>query len=115
MDSKFSVLDSNSFNVTQEKNFVKLEILGKEICDYDVEFICVDTLETLYKTKISNNMWTSCDSTQKRVKICIHNCITSKVKIFWPESMNIINESGSLGDILAWLPVVDEFTKIKCS
>ena len=27
--------------------------------------------------------------------------------------MNIINESGSLGDVLAWLPVVDEFTKIK--
>ena len=113
MDSKFSVLDSNNFEVTQEKDFVKLEILGKEICDYDVEFICVDTLETLYKTKISNNMWTSCNSSQKRLKIRIYNCITSKVKIFWPESMNIINESGSLGDVLAWLPVVDEFTKIK--
>ncbi len=111
-ESKFLDLHSNTFSVNREDDIVKVEIMGHEVCDYEIKFVDLETYEILYQTKITNGMWSSCASNSK-LKVLIYNCITCKTETFWPDDLNIINESGSLGDALAWVPVVNEFTKLK--
>jgi autotransporter strand-loop-strand O-heptosyltransferase len=89
----------------------KVEILGDELQEYNVEFINKDTNQVLHSTKISNNMWTACS---KRYyipwQIKINGEIIDELNLKGKDVI-ISMESKSLGDTIAWAPYVVEFSK----
>jgi autotransporter strand-loop-strand O-heptosyltransferase len=95
----------------------KVEILGNLSRKYLIEFIDEKTGTVHHSTTISNNMWTTCS---------IKYCKDWKI-VITPDNPNdeqtilrfdptrkrvyIALESSSLGDTLAWVPMVEEFRK----
>lgn len=94
----------------------KIEILGSDKFDYKVFFIDDDTGVILFESDIGTNMWTTCNIRYfVNWKIIIHNkTLDTKESIFFNptgKKVYIINESPSLGDSIAWMPIVDAFQK----
>jgi autotransporter strand-loop-strand O-heptosyltransferase len=92
----------------------KVEIKGDNDYKYEIKFIDLDTNIIHHSGIINNNMWISCNieyfcnwrinikniflNTEKNIDINLKN---KKVKI--------VNESSSLGDLISWVPYIQEF------
>lgn len=91
------------------------EILGKEEKEYLVKFIDKDSDEVVYETKIKNNNWCRCLReyyTNWRVEIYYNNKLIKYHDFDLKDKKVLINiDSKSLGDTIAWVPVVNEFKK----
>lgn len=94
----------------------KIEILGSNQINYKIKFIDKQTENNEYESEISTNMWSRCDI--KRFcdwRISVENLQTNELKYYDFDASNkrikIINESPSLGDLIAWVPYVEEFRK----
>ena len=95
----------------------KVVIEGNKKADYLVKFINDDSKELLYESTITNNCWVAC-AYQYAInwKIEIYeNGTLWKTRIYDPMGQRVYVhlDSNSLGDSLAWMPVVDEFRKQK--
>ena len=97
----------------------KVEINGDEQGDYRVQFIDKKTNQIKYETTIKNNCWAKC-SIEYYVDWEIK--VFHKEKLFYVHNFNPENkrvyialDSKALGDTLAWLPMVVEYSKVnKC-
>jgi autotransporter strand-loop-strand O-heptosyltransferase len=95
-------------------NSAKVEIVGSFDYNYLVQFIDQDTGAIAYQTNIRNNMWSLCNPVYfVNWKIVVTNLVTKQVtehKLdFKNKKISIINESGSLGDCLAWVNSISRF------
>lgn len=101
--------DNNQFNISFEQE-AKIEILGAEESDYSVQFFNSKG-DLVYTVKLSVNMWASSSAVDCGGKVVVVNLRNNKMQefIFKKNNNEIINESGSLGDSIAWLPVVNQY------
>lgn len=89
----------------------RVEIVGDEYEEYQVEFVNKQTNEIIHSGKISNNMWIACGKKYYipwQIKIngeIVHELNLENEKVI------ISMESRSLGDTIAWAPYVVEFSK----
>ena len=94
---------------------VKVEILGSTYADYEVIFCDDDSGEILYSSHIKNNMWAKCNidyHVNWKVDVISGGILVKTFKLdLNGKRVKIINDSGSIGDILAWIPAVEAFTK----
>lgn len=94
-----------------------VEITGSVENKYRIEFIDKRTDTVVHTSNISNNMWTSCSRkycVDWKIVITPENPIEESTTIeFNPtgKRVYISLDSKSLGDTLAWFPMVDEFRK----
>ena len=93
-----------------------VEILGDSGNKYHVKFIDSLTNKTLYECGISPNQWTKCSIRYfVNWRIEIENLSTGEVMIdrFDPRGkiIRVSLDSSSLGDTIAWMPHVNEFTE----
>tara|TARA_R100000152_G_C6781847_1_gene217332 strand:+ start:3823 stop:8139 length:4317 start_codon:yes stop_codon:yes gene_type:complete len=106
----------NSINV-DFKEFPKVEIIGSQNKKYDVSFIDDDTGEVLYSAEIQNNSWCGCNIkyfVNWRILIFdkeTHEQLLNKKIKYEDKRVYVWFDSKSIGDTLAWLPVVEEFRK----
>ena len=110
MDEK---VDNNKIFTSFTPN-VKLEIIGNDNYQYDVKFIDLNTNKIQYSDIIKNNMWTSCNIEYFcNWRVIVKNLILNTEKIIDLNLKNkrvkIVNESPSLGDLISWVPYVQEF------
>ena len=89
----------------------RVEIIGDEDKSYLVEFVNKNTDEVLHSGTINNNMWIACGK-----KYYIPWIIKINGEIIYDLNLKdkkvlISMESKSLGDTLAWVPYVVEFSK----
>jgi autotransporter strand-loop-strand O-heptosyltransferase len=104
---------SNRVEITEDKG-CKVEILGPAEETYRVKFLNKKDNKLLHEVDITNNMWCSTGLTEGlEWKIILTENSTGKVTEYSSapkdETVSIVNESGSLGDAIAWIPVVNEF------
>ena len=94
-----------------------VEIAGSLSNKYKIEFIDNKSGTIVHTSKINNNMWTSCSRkycTDWKIVITPEDPIEEVSVIeFNPtgKRVYISLDSKSLGDTLAWFPMVDEFRK----
>jgi autotransporter strand-loop-strand O-heptosyltransferase len=99
---------------------VKAEVLGSDKKQYVVDFIDKDLGAIVYRSNINNNMW--CAPSKKfftNWQVNIYEKVADKDLILvYSEGLDLkgkrvkINlETSSLGDLLAYVPVVDAFQK----
>lgn len=94
----------------------KVEITGSLKDNYFIEFINQKNNSLVYSSEISNNMWSS-TAYQYFIDWKINVKSNSSKEVFTQsinlqnQSVKIINESPSLGDCIAWTPIVSEFQK----
>jgi len=94
----------------------KVEIVGSESKKYNVKLIDNKNNNVIYESTISNNMWAKSDMKyfiDWRVEV---SDLDGKSVVIYNLNLNgkkvkIVNESGSLGDGIAWLSYVDLFQK----
>lgn len=99
----------NSFTISYKQNSVKLEIVGNLVCSYNVEFLDEDD-NVIFNSTINNNMWCACNiQDHQKIFIRVNNIDFNKCYVLDAVTRDIVNESGSLGDFLAWVPVVNEY------
>ena len=101
------VTDNNNIDISFNQE-AKVEILGSQSFNYDVKFLNYNN-EIAYSTRLSTNMWAACSSIDRSGKVLVTNLSNNKTLEFGFQNANLINESGSLGDSLAWLPVVNQY------
>lgn len=106
-------IDNNKIFTSFTPN-VKLEIIGNDNYTYDVQFIDLDTNKIHYSDIIKNNMWTSCNIEYFcNWRIIVKNLMLNTEKIIdlnlENKRVKIVNESPSLGDLISWVPYVQEF------
>ena len=92
-------------------NGPKVEILGEDEMEYEIEFIDSDTNEIVHKSNISNNMWTTCGReyfTNWIIKI--NGEIYDRFDVT-EKRVLIYLDSNSIGDTIAWTPYAVEFAK----
>lgn len=92
----------------------KVEILGANHLEYNVKFIDDKTDDIVFQDNIHNNMWTKPNiSYFKDWRIEITEKSSNEktyVKLdLKGKDVKIINESPSLGDLIAWMPVIETF------
>lgn len=108
--------------VKKQKNIINvgfqdgpfIEILGPNEEEYEIIFEDTSNGSLVHSAKIKNNMWTSCN-----IKYYVPWKIKIKTKSSYEEiNLNlknqkvcIINESGSIGDTIAWMDAIDKFQK----
>lgn len=131
---KFQMKDQllNIYRITEQKNRTskevknkflvdlndgcKFEITGSNNKEYDVVFRDRKNNAEIYRSRIKNNMWCA-PSTKYFVDWNIEITeIESREKTVYNLDLNdkivkIVNESPSLGDVIAWIPMVSEFQK----
>ena len=92
---------------------VKIEITGNNYYKYIATFINKSNDKVFYESLLTNNMWAASEQEPpEKVKITVKNLITKEVFTFEKSNdrkVSVINQSGSLGDTLAWTPVVNRF------
>lgn len=94
----------------------KLEIRGNLNYKYQIEFIDLNTDKIYHSGIINNNMWISCNVEYycnwrivvKNLTLDIEKHIDLDLK---NKKVKIVNESPSLGDLISWVPYVQEFKK----
>ncbi len=91
------------------------EILSNEDKEYLVKFIDQDKNEVIYQTKIKNNNWCRCLReyyVNWRIEIYHNDKLIKSHNLNLEDKKVLINiDSRSLGDTIAWVPIVDEFRK----
>lgn len=108
--------EPNKINCTFVPN-PKVEITGDVHVLYRIKFVDDNTGKTHFESIINTNMWTACGTTYFcNWKIIVYNFklgIETIIRLdLKDKKVRIVNESGSLGDAIAWMPAVDEFQKI---
>jgi len=108
-------LDSNQIFATFIQG-PKIEIKGDENYKYEVIFIDSETNKIHHSGYINNNMWISCNIQYYcNWKIIVKNILLNTEEIInlnlKNKKIKIVNESPSLGDLIAWIPYVEEFRK----
>lgn len=101
-------------------NFVdgpRVTINGPKQANYNVKFIDQETNREVYVSSISNNCWCACSikyAMDWRIEIYEDGKLW-KTHIFNPEGKRVYVhlDSNSLGDSLAWFPLVEEYRKQK--
>lgn len=93
----------------------RVSVEGPVQANYRVLFIDDDNNRTIYETEIGNNSWAACSIkylVNWRIEV-YENGNLWKVHKFNPEGKRVYVhlDSSSLGDTLAWFPVIDEFRK----
>jgi autotransporter strand-loop-strand O-heptosyltransferase len=109
-------LFENSIN---KIDFLKIDCEGGEdfiFTNENKEFIKENVKKIVVETHGDSkneimNMLQSCDFNVIEDKITQSTSILYAKKIIKDNTINIINESGSLGDAIAWVPMVNEFAK----
>jgi len=101
------ITDNNNIDISFNQE-AKVEILGSQSFNYDIKFLNYNN-EIAYSTRLSTNMWAACSSIDRSGKVLVTNLSNNKTLEFGFQNTNLINESGSLGDSLAWLPVVNQY------
>ncbi len=107
----------NTNKVTLDyKEGCKVEIIGSESKKYELKFIDNEKNNVVYETTVSNNMWAKpgikyyvdwrVELTDLESRVCTIYNLNLKGK-----RVKIVNESGALGDCIAWFPIVDLFQK----
>jgi autotransporter strand-loop-strand O-heptosyltransferase len=94
----------------------KLEIRGNLNYKYQIEFIDLNTDKIHHSGIINNNMWISCNVEYycnwriivKNLSLDIEKHIDLDLK---NKKVKIVNESPSLGDLISWVPYIQEFKK----
>lgn len=119
-NTPITIKDSKKPKNVVHYNFIgspHVEILGSFSNKYQIDFIDNKSGETIHRANISNNMWTKCSIKYcKDWKIVVtpeNNIEEPTVIEFNPtgQKVYISLDSKSLGDTLAWFPVVEEFRK----
>lgn len=98
------------------KEGCKVEIIGNESKKYKVKLIDNKNNNIIYESDLSNNMWAK--SSLKyyvdwRVEVqdlTLNVCTIYNLNLK-EKRVKIVNESGALGDCIAWIPYVDLFQK----
>ena len=112
MNSKFYVLDNNKITHSFENTIGKVEILGSDDFNYLVKFFNSEG-QVSFEDKITNGMWS-----KGLIGVCGRAEVTNlsnfkKITLYFKNKrdsdINIINESGSLGDCLGWTPAVNQY------
>ena len=110
--------DNNKNYLKYNISFVdgaRIEILGKNKVDFDVEILDKNTNDLIYKTILStNNYCASNIKYYKEYKINIkykNDLLISHDFDLTNKNVYIQIDSSSIGDTLAWTPYVDEFRK----
>ena len=110
--------DNNKNYLEYNISFVdgaRIEILGKNKVDFDVEILDKNTNDLIYKTILStNNYCASNIKYYKEYKINIkykNDLLISHDFDLTNKNVYIQIDSSSIGDTLAWTPYVDEFRK----
>ena len=89
----------------------KVEILSDKKFSYDVDFIDSSTGKSVFNSRIENNQWTKCLLRRYipwNIKIRKNGSLVSDYKLeLKGRRVQIINESPSLGDYIAWMPYVE--------
>jgi len=118
----FALPDKNIFDATFNPK-PKIEISGSDQFDYEVSFVEEKDNFIVYRTTIRNGMWAGCDEINERVKIIVKNLSTKVKHEFYntvendilpslENTVDIVNESGSLGDCIAWVPMVQRYAEL---
>lgn len=106
--------------VLKQKNIINIsfrngpfvEVLGPLKEDYEISFEDKNKFSTVFSTKINNGMWTNCNVKYYvpwRIKIkseSYYNCVDLDLS---KQKVCIVNESGSLGDSIAWMDSIKKF------
>ena len=92
-------------------NGPKVEIIGDQDKEYNIEFVDTDTDKIIHKETISNNMWVRCSreyytNWSIRINNKIYDIFNVKNK-----KVLIYLDSKSIGDTIAWAPYAVEFQK----
>lgn len=89
----------------------KVEIVGEQHEEYFVEFVDKKTDNVVHSTTIHTNMWTSCS--RKYYTDWLIRVNGQIVDIFSLENKTVLvsMESKSIGDTIAWVPYVVDFSK----
>jgi len=89
----------------------KVEILGDFDRKYKIEFIDGETDELIHSEEITNNMWTVCSRKYyTKWKVKVNGEIIQELDLK-NKRVLISFESKSIGDTLAWVPYVVDFSK----
>jgi autotransporter strand-loop-strand O-heptosyltransferase len=98
------------------KDGCKVEIFGSDSKKYKVKFINNKNNTLIYETTLSSGMWAK-PSIKYFInwRIEVEDLETNSYTIYnfnlTGKRVKIVNESGALGDCIAWLPYVDLFQK----
>ena len=108
--------ESTNNVIVDYKDGCKVEIFGSDSKKYKVKFINNKNNTLIYETTLSSGMWAK-PSMKYFVdwRIEVEDLETNSYTIYnfnlTGKRVKIINESGALGDCIAWLPYVDLFQK----
>ena len=121
MINKSPAKDKNNMNDSNEilhsfNPSPRLEIKGNLNYKYQIQFIDLDTNVIHHSAIINNNMWVSCNIEYycnwrivvKNINLSITKNIDLDLK---SKKIKIVNESPSLGDLISWVPYIQEFKK----
>jgi len=110
-----NIVDISNRIIISFINGPKVEILGNNDLEYNVQFINNKNNEIIFESKIRNNHWTKCSIEyfidwrinifQNGELIKTYNYNANGKRVF------IALDSKALGDTLAWFPYFDEFRK----
>lgn len=112
----FPIRSISNKTVIDYKDGCKVEILGSDSRQYNVKFIDNKSNNVVYDTNISNNMWAK-PSMKYYIdwRVEVKDCHTNNSIVYNfnldGKRVKITNESGALGDGIAWIPYVDQFQK----
>jgi len=110
-----NIVDISNRIIISFINGPKVEILGNNDLEYNVQFINNKNNEIIFESKIRNNHWTKCSIEyfidwrinifQNGELIKTYNYNANSKRVF------IALDSRALGDTLAWFPYFEEFRK----
>jgi short-subunit dehydrogenase len=104
----------NSIDITF-RDGAKVEITGQADEEYEINFVNGDTNQSIYGTRIRNNMW--CSPTQKhyvnwRVEVRRNGgLIKQEIFSLKDKKVKIVMDTQSMGDIIAYIGAVEAFRK----
>ena len=108
--------ESTNNVIVDYKDGCKVEIFGSDSKKYKVKFINNKDNTLIYETILSSGMWAK-PSVKYFInwRIEVEDLETNSYTIYnfnlTGKRVKIVNESGALGDCIAWLPYVDLFQK----
>lgn len=111
------IIDDNDY-LEYDINFTdgaRVEILGKNKLDFDIDIYDKETNSLVYQTKLKSGTWCSTNTKfYREYKINIlHNNTVLVTHDFDLTNKNVLIQldSRSIGDTLAWMPYAEEFRK----
>jgi len=104
---KQHIVDDNKILHHIDKGEAKIEILGDQFFDYNVKFFNSKN-QLAFECSLSTNAW-AIGYIDDDGKIELTNLTNGEIKNLYFKDYSVVNESGALGDCLAWAPIVNEF------